>query len=115
MGKATTHGFDQKATDIVNAQLIGAIFMAVLSSKVLEASVTAVLQRRKVKTDAVEQLSDTALAQLSGMDVRLRAAEQKVDEFRRALYVHDRWDRMVLQELYSLGKTDIPDPPELRI
>ena len=89
--------------------------MAVLGSNVLQAMVTAVMQRRKVSADAADALSKTAMQQLQGIEARLLAAEGKVDEFRRALYVHDRWDRMVLQELYALGKTDIPDPPELRI
>lgn len=99
----------------MNAETIGLIVMAILGSNVLQAMVTAIMQRRKVSADAADALSKTALEQLSGIETRLRAAESKVDEFRRALYVHDRWDRMVLQELYALGKTDIPDPPELRI
>lgn len=103
----------------MNWQTVFSLIVAVASSTVLTQGVQAIIQRRKVKVDATEVLSDTALSQLAAMKADLREARDDVDKmrdeqraFRKVLYQHEKWDRMVIAKLDSLG-VPVPDAPEL--
>lgn len=98
------------------------IVLAVVSSTLLATLVQARRDRRKtlaeapkVKADTADVLSETALEQVAAMKKDLDETREAVRSFRSALRDHEEWDRMVLRELYSLGRTDIPNPPELWI
>lgn len=98
------------------------IAMAIAGSAVVTQGIRAIAERGKVDAEQVkieaeanEVLSGNALEQLTSMKVDLAETKAIIREFRRSLYEHEKWDRMVLRELNSLGRVDIPSPPELWI
>lgn len=103
-------------------QIAFQVLVAIAGSTVLTQVIRGVLERRNIDSDAAKKeaeaadvLSGIALEQLTGMKVEVAEMKSIVREFRRSLYEHEKWDRMVLRELNSLGRVDIASPPELWI
>lgn len=103
-------------------QIVFQLVLAVAGSTVVGQAVQAISGRRKVNQEAIKlnaeasvELSDAALAQLKEVKIDLDETKASVRAFKKALHEHETWDRMVLRELYVLGRTDIPNPPELWI
>lgn len=103
-------------------QVLFQVLVAIAGSTVLTQAVRGFAERKSIDGDAVKKeaeatdvLSGTALEQLASMKTDLADTKAIVREFRKSLYEHEKWDRMVLRELNSLGRVDIPSPPELWI
>jgi hypothetical protein len=96
----------------MNWQVVFSTLIALGGSTVLAQALKAFTDRRKVKVDAADVVSDSALAQLARMEKRLNYVEDENIAFRRALKEHERWDRMVIAKLDSLGVT-VPTAPDL--
>lgn len=104
----------------MNLQTLFQIIVAIAGSTVLSQVVNSIMQRKKVRAEAVDVLSDTALDQLNAAlkqmaEMRIEVAEMRASQkqFRTKLYEHERWDRSVVRRLEEAGIHDIPYPPEL--
>lgn len=97
------------------AQGLFQTLVMVAGSTVVAQAIIAFLQRRKVSAETTDVLSDTALAQLASMRTDLDKAMETQRKFRQALFEHEKWDRMVVRRLDSLGVSDVPPPPDLWI
>jgi len=72
----------------------------------------AFVDRKKIKLDGTEVLSETALEQLAAMRVEVNGYRAEVVAFRKALHAHEVWDRKVIRTLAAQG-IEIEAPPEL--
>lgn len=96
----------------MNWQMVFTALIAIASSTLATQALQAVTNRRKVKVDAADVVSDSALAQLARMEKRLNDVEDENLDFRWALKEHEKWDRMVIAKLDSLG-VKVPTAPNL--
>lgn len=72
----------------------------------------AFVDRKKIKLDGSEVLSETALEQLAAMRIEVNGYRAEVIAFRKALHAHEVWDRKVIRTLAQQG-IEIEAPPEL--
>jgi hypothetical protein len=96
----------------MNWQVVFSTLIALGGSTVLAQALKAFTDRRKVKVDAADVVSDSALAQMARMEKRLNDVEEENLDFRYALKEHEKWDRMVIAKLDSLG-VQVPTAPNL--
>lgn len=103
----------------MNLSTVLPFVVGIAGSSVLTQAVLAWVQRRKVKADAADVLTDSALSQLASMRAELGEAKTEVSSmreeqrvFRRVLHEHEKWDRMVIAKLEGVGIT-VDTAPEL--
>ena len=96
----------------MNWEVVFSTLIALGGSTVLAQALKAFADRRKIKVDAADVVSDSALAQLARMEKRLNDVEDENLDFRWALKEHEKWDRMVIAKLDSLG-VKVPTAPNL--
>lgn len=90
------------------------VIIAIAGSTVIGQAVTAFSNRRKVRADSVDVLSDNAITQVKEMRTEMDGMRAAVREFRRTLDEHLQWDRHVMKVLHDEG-VEVGPPPELWI
>jgi hypothetical protein len=93
--------------------LVGILASATVAG-ILTAFVNGYFNRRKLGADTTKIITDAAAAVVTSTQTRLGLLEQEMGEVRRALRIHEPWDREAVRKLRAANPPiDISEPPPL--
>ena len=90
------------------------LLTSVTGAGVIAAVVNGLINRRKLGADTTKVITEAAASLVGMTQGRLDTLEKEMTEVRKALRIHEPWDREAVKKLRSADPPiDILDPPPL--